>query len=408
MHLCAFSVKHCVTKNRNQKMKTKFTLSLILLPFVLFSQEIKITNGPYIQKMGETEATIIWLTNNDALSWVELAPAGSDSFYAVERPQFFDTEHGSKKIGKLHKVTVRGLLPGTEYRYRIFSKEVLDYKGHRVMYGNIASSEVYNQKPYAFKTLDAKKDKLAFRVVNDIHAKNDNLRKMLGDVKKENTDLVIFNGDMISMLNNEAEIFTGFMDASVELFAKEIPMFYARGNHETRGKASTKFYDYFPTTNGQYYYTFRDGPVFFLVLDGGEDKPDSDIEYSELAYFDEYRSEQKKWMETVLKSPEFQSAPYRVVIIHIPPTGSSWHGTRDIAEKFIPALNNANIDLMLSGHTHSYKFVKKGEDKNLNFPLLINDDETWLDITADSEKIDVKQKDMTGKTVNVHVFDRRK
>lgn len=389
-------------------MKTKFTLLLILLPFVLFSQEIKIVNGPYIQKMGETEATIIWTTNNDALSWVEVAPAGNDSFYASERPKFFDTAHGSKKIGKLHRITIKGLQPETEYRYRIFSKEVLDYKGHRVMYGNIASSNVYNQKPYAFKTLDTKKEKLAFRVVNDIHGKNDNLRAMLGDVKKENTDLVIFNGDMISMLNTEDEIFTEFMNTSVELFAKEVPMFYARGNHETRGKASTKFYDYFPTSNGQYYYTFRDGPVFFLVLDGGEDKPDSDIEYSDLAYFDEYRSEQKKWMESVVNSAEFKSAPYRVVILHIPPAGSSWHGTKSIAENFLPILNNANIDVMLSGHTHNYKFIKKDEDKNIQFPLLINDDETWLDIVVDLDKIDIKQKGMSGKTVNTHVFDRKK
>ncbi|MBA7558013.1 hypothetical protein ES705_50801 [subsurface metagenome] len=41
-----------------------------------------------------------------------------------------------------------------------------------------------------------------------------------------------------------------------------------------------KNYFHFPQNN--YYYTFSSGNTLFIVLDGGEDKPDSDIEYSEL------------------------------------------------------------------------------------------------------------------------------
>src|SRR5690554_4481167 len=138
-------------------MTKKLFLLFLNLPLFLFSQEIAITHGPYLQQMGENEVTIIWTTNNDALSWVELAPKGNDSFYAFERPKFYDTAFGSKRIGKLHRVTLTGLNPGTEYRYRIFSKEVLNYNNHRVLYGNIVSSNVYRQAPYAFKTLDTKK-----------------------------------------------------------------------------------------------------------------------------------------------------------------------------------------------------------------------------------------------------------
>ncbi|WP_298650759.1 metallophosphoesterase family protein [uncultured Proteiniphilum sp.] len=387
-------------------MKTRCFLFFVYLPFFLFSQGIKITNGPYIQRMGENEATIIWTTNNDAISWIELAPAGNDSFYAAERPQFYDTSHGNRVIGKLHHVTVKGLSPGTGYRYRIFSKEVLGYEGHRLLFGNIASSEVYRNKPLTFTTLDRDKKAFSFRVVNDIHGKADNLRAMLKDVKKENTDLVFFNGDMISTLNDEKEIFTGFMDTAVELFASEVPVFYTRGNHETRGKASSGLYDYFPGSNGNFYYAFRHGSVFFLVLDSGEDKPDSDIEYSELAQFDNYRDQQKEWIETVVTSPEFQSAPFRIVIMHIPPAGSTWHGTQDVAQKFLPLLNKANINVMLCGHTHNYKYIDRGEEQNIHFPVLINDDETYLDITVNS-RIDIRQKDMSGKTLHTHIIDSK-
>ena len=386
-------------------MTKKLIILFLNFPLFIFSQGIEITHGPYLQQMGENEVTIIWTTNNDALSWVELAPIGSDSFYASERPKFYDTAYGSKKTGKLHRITLSGLQPGTEYRYRIFSKEIVSYENHRVLYGNIASSNVYSQVPYIFKTLDTQKSTLSFKVVNDIHAKNNNLHKMLSDTDKNNTDLVIFNGDMVSMLNDTKEIFTGFMDTSIELFAKEVPVFYSRGNHETRGQGSSGLYDYFPTKTGEFYYTFQAGPVFFIVLDGGEDKPDSDIEYSGLAHFDAYRSEQAEWLESIVSSNEFRQAPFRIVIMHIPPAASTWHGTKEVTQKFIPILNNAQIDVMLCGHTHNYKFIDKGEEPGIKFPILINDDETWLDVVVDSE-IKIMQKNMSGNTLKNHIFHR--
>ncbi len=384
-------------------MKKTLTIFFVIIPLFVISQEIEITHGPYLQLTGDNEATITWTTNKHALSWVELAPGGNDSFYAEERPKYYDTAYGSKKIDTLHRVTLSGLQPGMEYRYRIFSKAVTSYEGHRVLYGNIASSNVYTQKPYTFKTLDPNKNTLSFKVVNDIHAKNNNLQQMLSGINRSNTDLVIFNGDMVSMLNDTEEIFSGFMDTSIELFAKEVPLFFNRGNHETRGRGAACLYDYFPTRTGEFYYAFQAGPVFFIMLDSGEDKPDSDIEYSELAHFDTYRTEQARWLESVVASSEFQQAAFRVVIMHIPPVSSSWHGTRDVTRKFIPILNNARISVMLSGHTHNYRFIDKGEEPGIEFPILINDDETWLDIVVD-KKIEILQKDMTGKTLNSHSF----
>jgi len=373
------------------------------LPVLLFSRNVKITHGPYLQKVGDEEVTVIWTTDKDAVSWVELAPAGNDSFYSQERPRYYDTVYGNKVVGKLHRVTIAGLTPGTEYRYRIFSKEVLGYEGHRILYGNIAASDVYSRRPYAFRTLDSRKEKVSFRVVNDIHGNNDHLRALLSDVERENTDLVIFNGDMVSTVNEEEGIFRGFMDTAVALFASEVPMYYVRGNHETRGRASSSVYAYFPTPTGEFYYAFREGPVFFLVLDSGEDKPDSDIEYSELACFDDYRSEESKWLEAMAMTPEFRSAKYRIVLMHMPPVGSTWHGTREVARKFVPLLNDAGIDLMICGHTHEYGFVDKGDENGINFPVLINDDETCLQVEV-SDKITVKTKDLTGKILHTHTF----
>ncbi|MDR3194393.1 MAG: metallophosphoesterase [Tannerella sp.] len=370
-----------------------------LIPLWTFAQGVKITHGPYLQAVGENEVTIVWTTDVDAVSWVELAPGGNESFYASERPAYFQTKDGNRTVGKLHKITVPGLTKGTEYRYRAFSKAVLRYQGQSdVLYGNVASTNVYSRKPLRFRTLDAGKEDIAFTVVNDIHGRIRDLEALTGNALYGRRDLVIFNGDMVSEMEDETTFFAGFMDDAVRLFASETPVFYSRGNHETRGKFNIHFSSYFPTSTDKLYYSFRQGPVLFIVLDSGEDKPDSDIEYSGLSQFDAYRGEQQAWLKTVLQSDDFRTAAYRMVIVHIPPVDSDWHGSIDVREKFLPILNNAGITAMFCGHTHRYNCLEAGSQHD--FPILINATNTALEVRADKAGMTVSRKDTDGKELN--------
>lgn len=387
------------------KFKLYLTNLFFLIPLLLVAQNIKIKHGPYLQAMGEEEVTVVWTTNKRAISWVEVAADGTDSFYGEERTPFYDTKHGSRVVDSVHTVRIKGLKPGTTYRYRIFSKEMLGYEGHRIMYGNIASTDVYRNKPFSFTTLDKNKPETTFKVVNDVHNKSDMLNDMMKDVDRSNTDFVIFNGDMVSMVTDENVLFEGFMNSAVKQFAKEVPIFYARGNHETRGAFSHRFMDYFPTNSGKLYYTFKQGPVFFVVLDGGEDKPDTDIEYSELSQFDPYRSEQKEWLAKVVDTPEYKEAAYRVIIIHVPPLGSTWHGTRDIERKFMPILNKADVDIMFCGHTHRYEYIEPSAQST--FPILINDNKSCMDIKVDQKAMNISIKDVDGKETHKHVINKK-
>ena len=379
--------------------KTKVSLLVVLLLFFIslsgIAQELHITHGPYIQALGENEVTVVWTTDSNAVSWVEVAPAGDDSFYASERPKYYETSNGNRIVGKLHKIKIPGLEKGTEYRYRIFSQAVLSYEGHRVLYGNIASSNVYSKKPLRFCTLDDDKKSISFLMLNDIHSRVDDLKNLSQKVKYGTTDLVFFNGDMVSSMNDETQFFSGFMDESVNMFAGEVPVYFCRGNHETRGKFSVAFPEYYPTNTGKLYYSFRQGPVFFIVLDGGEDKPDSDIEYSGLAQFDAYRTEQQKWLKEVVQSEAFKTARHKVVLIHIPPVGSSWHGPADIRNKFLPVLNGQGITAMLCGHLHRYEYVKP-EPEVHDFPIIINAHNTSLEVKAGLDNFTVIQKSTGG------------
>ena len=385
----------------------KLLTCIALVCGIYSAQAIKIIHGPYLQAVTDTEATIIWVTDVDALSWVEVAPDDGTHFYYTERPRFYQTYLGKRKIGTLHEVRITGLEAGKRYRYAVASKEVLAQKGPRVHYGNIVSTDVYRKGAHTIPTLDPTKAEIEFVVMNDVHSKIDKMEAYLTHCfKKDKTDMVFFNGDMVSSVPNEQVLFDGFLDTAVKSFANNIPFYYVRGNHETRGKAASKFLSYFPTTTDKPYYTINHGNTFFIVLDGGEDKPDSNIEYYETAAYDDYRKEEAEWLKRVVESEECRNAKYRVVLLHMPTILGSklWHGARHATECFIPILNKANITVMLCGHTHKYSFNNTPETTAATFPILVNSNSAALKAKVSSNGIKVDVVDLEGKVVNTHSF----
>lgn len=380
-----------------KKISLLFFLSL-LINLSLFAQEdIRITHNPYLQNQGENEVTIVWTVNKPSIGWVELAPDDGTHFYQTERPKVFNAKNGIKLTSTVHTVHLKGLEPGTRYRYRVYSQEVLSHQGWRVIYGNVAATDVYMKKPLVFKTSDHGKQTVNFAMVNDIHGKSDMLEKLVSHCDLKATDLFLFNGDMVSIFNSEKEIFDGFMSKATELFASELPMYYTRGNHETRGSFATAFQNYFSPGQDHIYYMFRQGPVCFVILDSGEDKPDTDLEYAGITVYDQYRTEQAEWLAKILESKEYKEAPFKVVVCHIPPFGG-WHGDQEVKEKFIPLLNNANVDIMLCGHLHQY--IRNEAKDGVKFPVIVNSNNTVLKAEAQNNKLSIKILDQDGKEVD--------
>lgn len=378
-------------------------MSLISLAAVQ-AQGIKITHGPYLCDMTTDGVTIVWTTNKPALSWVELAPDDKKSFYASEHPRHYETTAGRKLAYKtLHKISLTKLEAGKSYNYRIFSQEISEWKkNNNVIYGKTAASDVYRKKPFRFKTFPINAQHASFIVFNDIHGKADYMKDISKNINFRQLDFVVLNGDMANSLESEDQIFSDFMDVSVEMYASEIPIIYARGNHETRGVFADRLIDYFPTRNGKYYQLYKIGDICLLVLDGGEDKPDSDIEYGGLADYDTYRKEEAEWLKKVIESDDFKSASKRIVFLHIPPTTGDWHGNEQVRKYFVPILNEAKIDIMFSGHNHRYSFHEGNE--NIKFPVLINDNTSYLKCNVTPEKISVMIMGPEDKVVKMHEF----
>lgn len=322
---------------------------------------LQVVAGPYLQNPSETSMTVMWITDSKCTSWVEYGTGDT-----LEQ-KAFNSQHGLIDADEtIHRISIDGLSPSKEYKYRVCSKEILKFEPYKVTYGETITGDIHS-----FKTLSKGKESISFIVLNDIHQRDELLTKLVKMSSSKSFDLVFLNGDILGHIEDEPQVINHILKPCSDIFAKNIPFVYVRGNHETRGKFARMLPNYLTTPGGRYYYSFDHGPVHFIVMDGGEDKEDSHWAYSGLVDFDQYRDEQKKWLEVEIQSEAFKKAAFRIVLVHMPPTSSErWHGTNDLYEKWRPLFNQGKIDLMISGHTHRYAVVAP-EEGIRNYPMTI-------------------------------------
>jgi len=381
-----------------------FCFSLLQQNHAYAAEGLEITHGPYLVEPGENSITIIWFTNRECVSWIEYCGDGNFGVFPNwgGYPQIAKSSHNGliDANKKMHSIRIVNLKSGTKYKYRIVSKEILQYDPYEVIYGDSVVDDILD-----FETLDPGKTRFSFGVVTDLHERGPVLDTLLQVIPTDSLDMMFFTGDMLNWIGSEERIFSGFLDVSVDHFAKEKPFILIRGNHETRGPNARKLFSYFPHSSGKYYYSFSQGNVRFIVLDSGEDKPDSHPVYAGLVDFDQYRTEQAKWLGKEVQSDEFKNAQYRVVLFHIPPfTGSRGHGSKDITEKWGETLNNANIDIVISGHHHRFARIEPVEGKN-QFPILIVGKDMILKTDVSGEDLLFSVKDKDGNMVDQFSID---
>ncbi|MCX8035549.1 MAG: metallophosphoesterase family protein [Candidatus Sumerlaeia bacterium] len=328
-------------------------------------EPLRIADGPWLQAPSETAVTVVWRTNLRCVSEVEFRAGETEPWTRA-----FSAPHGLRDIGHLHAVRLEGLKPGTPYRYRVVSKEVREHKPYSATFG----AEVRSDE-YSFTPLNPAKTAFSFIVLNDRHEKAAPLRAALQNIRWDGVDLVVLNGDMLNYFESEPQAFNAIIAPCVEAFAKSIPFVYVRGNHEARGMLARKLMDYFPTPDGRYYYAFTHGNVRFVVLDSGEDKPDTSPEYSGLVDFDRYRAGQTEWLKAEMQSRAFRRAAFRVLLIHMPfnvieEDKAQSYGRKYIRDRWAPLFHQAGIDLMISAHTHRVS-VHPPQKGKWNYPIVI-------------------------------------
>lgn len=350
----------------------KFLLSIFMSSLTLSlaaQSKMQVVHGPYLQEVTTDGATVVFQTSEKSFSWVELKLHGVAEGEVV---RCYSSKDGLKTAyNTFNSIRVENLLPGKSYDYRIQSKEIRSFQPYKVVFGDSISTQWHT-----FSTIDPQKRGASIFITSDMHTDAGKLEKLLKFADYKTCDAFFYAGDMMNYMDDPEGPFTSFIDKSVDMFASFIPFEVVRGNHETRGNMARTYSSYFPKKDGKIYGSYLLGDVMVVMLDSGEDKAEDHWVYAGLTDYDAYRSEQAEWLKALVKTKEYKKAKYRIVISHFPMVmdkkwreEQTWTGWEDAIRKFLPILNQANVDLLVSGHTHRFFYHDCGAGGN-TFPVL--------------------------------------
>lgn len=289
----------------------------------------------------ENEYQIVFGSNVEALAWVE-----------VDNKRYYEDYAGYyNSTKKMHKVIVPMDVLDNAKEYTIGTQK-LTYRGP---FGGFKGREI--EETYSFRPVDTS-DGLNYYSISDVHMGLE-CSKKASDYNK-NKELLILAGDTISMIDTYRDAaYTN--KVAYELTKGEIPVIYARGNHELKGKYMEEFHDYVGANGEDFFYKFSFGNVYGIVLDIGEDHDDDYWEYYDTCDFNEYRNRQLELIKSELESKEYLNYDYRLVVCHIPiPFINARHNHVDFKKDVTTLLNQMDIDMVISGHQHDLLVFEPG------------------------------------------------
>ncbi|MCL1822217.1 MAG: endonuclease/exonuclease/phosphatase family protein [Prolixibacteraceae bacterium] len=314
---------------------------------------------PYLQNPVDGGITIMWQTHVPTYSWVEY---GTDTLNLKKAHTLVD---GQALCNGLHnKIRLENLQAGKKYYYRVCSREITIYRAYYKEFGETAMSTFSS-----FTLPSADTQDFTALIFNDLHKQEATLNALYEQVKDIPCDFVFFNGDCIDDPATENEVLFHLSMQCKKVNADTTPVFYIRGNHEIRNAYSIGLRSLFDYVNDKTYHAFNWGDTRFVILDCGEDKPDSTWVYYGLNDFTQLRLDQVDFLKDELASEAYQKAGRRVLLNHIPlfGGGDSYSPCREL---WGGLLKDAPFDVNLSAHTHRFAFLQKGSAGN-NFPVVI-------------------------------------
>ncbi|MFK7808190.1 MAG: metallophosphoesterase [Saprospiraceae bacterium] len=367
----SFSLENLLVKGRNtiavelhQRSHSSSDLSFDLK---LFSKDIlihkgsgktsvqEIVRGPYLQKATSKSIVVKWKTKKINASFIHYGLHPDSLVYT-----FFDEVES-----KNHEVEITDLKADTKYYYSIPD-------------GYSINVDLKNDLYFKTHPEIGKSKKLSAWILGDCGSKDKHQRAVrdafLNYKDKEELDMLLFLGDNAYPVGTQRDYQDALFEDMYEETLKNTTAWSTFGNHDSYSANSKNqlgpYYEIFTfpkkgesggvASGTEAYYSFDHGNVHFIVLDSeGSDKGIGEPMY--------------QWCE---KDIQNTLADWIVAFWHHPPYSKGSHDSdnakklRKMRSNFVPMLERNGVDLVLSGHSHSYErsYLLNGHyDKSYTF-----------------------------------------
>lgn len=286
-----------------------------------------------------TDYSVVFATNDNATAYIEYDYNGTHY-------KTFAADNGRKVNSKIHTIRVP-YAHLSENQYKVGATRVLD----ELTYGGRTGKTIESDS-IAFH--DQLGDRMRVLTVSDWHTRN---RQAAATAQKMGDyDAVILLGDAAPGIMYEDEVAKYVVGFGAQVSRGEMPVIFARGNHETRGRMAAKLAGYLGIDS--FYYTARLGNVDLVVLDSGEDKEDSHPEYGGMDDYAANRQQMVNWLNGLEKTGRHTIALSHAKEICIEP---------ELSRQATAKLDALGVSLLATGHWHQSAFERDGA-----FPVLID------------------------------------
>lgn len=327
--------------------------------------EALITVAPYLQNPTGDGITVMLETRTQSSVWVEY---GTDSLHLSSTRHLLDGQ--AVCDGPIHKIRLSALQPGRTYYYRVCARELLHYGAYSKTLGDTVKTAFA-----AFRLPASDEADFTAVVFNDLHQNAATFRALCAQLEGIDYDFAVFNGDCIDDPASKEQATRMVAELTGGVKAASRPAFFIRGNHEIRNVYSVGLRNHFDYPDNRTYGAFSWGKTRFVILDCGEDKPDSHPVYYGLNDFSALREAQAAFMKREFASKAFRKAERRVLIHHIPLFYNNWPNLCD--SLWTPILTDpkltrrAPFDISINAHTHAFAYHPAGGKAGNPYPVYI-------------------------------------
>jgi len=299
---------------------------------------IAVKRGPYLQKGASNTVTIKWRTSRATQSVIN---------YGTNL-NVLSQSKSELSLKKDHEITLNNLQANTKYYYEISNSDFIIEPKTEDLYFKTAPIVGERQAVTAW-------------ILGDCGIINSNQRAVRNAyynyIGNEHTDLLLFLGDNAYNDGTDGDYQYAVFQNMYEDKLKNTISWSTRGNHERYDPItqSVAYYDIFsfPTnaecgglaSGTEAYYSFDYANIHFIVLDSY----DSNKDVGESMY---------NWCKADVQNT---TAEWLVALWHHPPYTKGSHNSDvetyliEMRQNFLPMLEDNGVDLVLSGHSHSYE-----------------------------------------------------